>query len=397
MKILFISHEDSKFGAPKSLIELVRTLKRTYNVEPVLLLHSKDDLYKICDEEDIENYVIGHRNIISKKTSSLSSPIKFFAKKVIYEKSKFFALKKIEKIIDMSKIDIIHTNVSIVDIGMELNRKYGIPHIIHLREPASINEKFYFCRKNYIEYLNSYTTKAIAISKYIKEEWAKRGVESEKIDVIYNGLDLSEISESKHENKKIKIVFCGSISEEKGQIKLIEALNMLPNNIKKELEVDFIGKGDNEYKNLIINKVNEFRLREFINFKGYIKNISKNLSNYDIGIICSEGEPFGRVTVEYMSAGLCVIAANTGASPEIIENNIDGFLYDNKNISDLADKIENIVRNKQIIKKVGNNAIKAAKEKFSTDINAKNIYKLYLKLLDKKNSLSKDDKVKDAN
>ena len=41
MKVLFISAGDYKYGAPKSMFELMVTLKKKYGVEPVLLTKKK--------------------------------------------------------------------------------------------------------------------------------------------------------------------------------------------------------------------------------------------------------------------------------------------------------------------------------------------------------------------
>lgn len=393
MRVLFISHEDSKFGAPKSLMELIKTLKVVYNVEPIILLHSKDDVYKLCEEEHIEKYVIGHRNCITKKPTNIITLMRVIAKKIIYEYAKWRALKKIINDININSIDIIHTNVSIVDIGLELNKRFKIPHIIHLREPASIMENYFFCRNNYIDALSNYSTKAIAISNYIQREWAKRGLNESKISTIYNGLDLSQITASQHKNDKINIVFCGSFSEEKGQIQLIEAIKSLPKELQSKINVDFVGQGDPHYQTVLANRANDYGLGEIIHFKGYIEKISQKLNKYDIGVICSKGEPFGRVTVEYMAASLCVVASSTGASPEIIKNKVTGYLYPYANIVELTRILTLIISNKNLIISVGKNARDIVFNKFTTEENAKNVYSLYCNIL----NWSKNNNVKNSN
>jgi glycosyltransferase involved in cell wall biosynthesis len=59
--------------------------------------------------------------------------------------------------------------------------------------------------------------------------------------------------------------------------------------------------------------------------------------------MCSRDEGMGRVTVEAMSYGKPVIGFQSGATPELIEDGIDGFLYKN-GAQDLAEKMELLLR-----------------------------------------------------
>ena len=63
-----------------------------------------------------------------------------------------------------------------------------------------------------------------------------------------------------------------------------------------------------------------------INFLGPRTDVHSMLGNYQIGLMCSKSEGFGLVTAEYMHAKLGVIASNTGASPELIDNEITGLV-----------------------------------------------------------------------
>ncbi|WP_416044821.1 glycosyltransferase family 4 protein [Clostridium tyrobutyricum] len=383
MRVLFISHEDADFGAPKAMFELILNLKNNYDVEPIVLLHSDDNIKKLCDKVEIENYVVGHRNCISKKNRSIKGYIHFCLKKIVYNLSRIIALHRIKKNIDMKSIDIIHTNVSIIDLGIDLHKIYGIPNILHLREPGTIINEYKFCRKRYIELINKNCICNIAISNAIKEQWIENGIRESNIKVIYDGVNIPKmpITKFRYTDKKVHIVMCGSISKQKGQHQLIEAVRLLPINYKNLLKIHFIGKGDKKYINKIKSNIVSYKLNDIFIFEGYKKNISEILPYFDIGVSCSKFEPFGRVTVEYMLAKLCVIASNTGASPEIIDDNQNGFLYRYNNYKDLAQKIRYVIDNKNLKINIGNLARKKVIDNFSMDIHSRNIYRLYERIL----------------
>ena len=130
----------------------------------------------------------------------------------------------------------------------------------------------------------------------------------------------------------------GGLSNSKNQIELIEAIHLLKR--KDLLQVDIIGSGENDYISYLRLKIREYQLDNIISFTGHISNIGSILTNYDIGIITSKKEAFGRVTIEYMLAGVAVVASRSGANIELIEDKKTGLLYDLGSIEDLASQIE---------------------------------------------------------
>ena len=98
---------------------------------------------------------------------------------------------------------------------------------------------------------------------------------------------------------------------------------------------------------------------------------------YDINLVCSNAEGLGRTTVESMLSGSLTIAANAGATPEIMNNNEYGLLYESGNSVDLADKIEYAILHKKDMERIAREAQEYAKNRFSIDSYANQILSLY--------------------
>lgn len=382
MKVLFIAHEDSKFGAPKSLMELIVTLKTNYDIEPIVLLHSKDDIYFFCEKNGIEKYIVGHRNFVCGRKNSMLSYVKYFPKKILNYVDDYRAIRLIEKKIDMKTIDIIHSNVSIISLGLKLRKKYNCKHIMHLRESADYLNMYVITLKNYIKVLNQYVDCFVAISNYNLRTWINRGIDNSKTEVIYNGLkmNLDYDIEKKSPSSNIKILFTGAIREEKGQHLLIEALEKLPDSCLNCIEVDFYGDGDKKYIKQLKKMISENNLGNRVHINGYTDQMDNLYSNYEIGVVASKGEAFGRVTIEYMENGLCVIASKAGANPEIVTDGVDGLLFEN-NREDLVRKLMLAIQNEEYRRSIQKKAKQRAKDFFSTEVNANNIYELYKRIL----------------
>ncbi len=380
MKVLFIANDDDKFGAPKSLMEMVTTLKNHFDVTPIVLTSKPNQVNVYCNEHDIENYVTYHPNVqVHKGKNIFLFIVKYTIKKIYYEIFKRISLWKVKKYISFDDIDMIHSNTTATDFGATLSSIYHKKHIWHIREFGDKDFSLIPLRKNYISFMNQNTDHFICISKAIQKAWIGKGIYEEKSSVIYNGIQFpySRIKTHFTNSKKLKIIFTGSISETKGQIHLLKALTYLPIDYLKNIQVDFFGTGKEKYIHFLVHFVQSHKLDSCVNFKGYCSHLEDQYAKYDIGIQCSRSEGFGRVTVEYMLAGLCVIASNTGANVEIISDNKNGFLYDYENDSDLANKIIYLYENREVLKKISLQAIQNVKNNFITEINAKNVYQLY--------------------
>jgi len=379
MKVLYITDEDDKFGAPKSMIEMIITLRENYGIYPIVVTSKINNINKICDKNNIENYVTFHRKFTYiKSKNKIINFIKYMIRYIRYKYGNFIAPILINRYIDLSKIDLIHTNISVIDVGSIISRKYNIRHVHHIREfgDKDFNLKSY--RKNYIRFFNKTTDTFITISNAVKKYWINKGLDIKKTVVVYNGIYLDDISiRDKKAMDKLKIVISGSIQEGKGQLELVKAVSILPKEILSNIKLDIIGSGSEEYENKIIKLIDENGIKDNVKLLGYHDDLRSKLSDYDVGVVCSRSEGFGRVTVEYMASKLCVIVSNTGANSEIVEDGKDGLIYKYGDYKDLASKIEYIYRNMNLITEFGEKARKKILNAFTTEINSRNIYKVY--------------------
>lgn len=386
MKVLFITDPSTVGGATRSLVDVTSKLKEN-NVDCAVCTGISNDLNEELSLLGIENYAIGHKAaMVVLPKARWKKPIKFFLDYVTYHISTYFAINKIKKLIDLSSVDIIHTNSARNDIGCYISKKYNIPHIVHLREFGQEDFGCVLLKHNYYGFLNRYSRQFIAISNAVKSSWIRKGVDARKINVIYNGVSYEDISASNHnvmmESLELHCIIAGGICEAKGQLECVEAIHLLPDQISKNVFLDIVGWGDADYIAKIKAKISEYQLEDNIRFLGEKQSIHPILCNYQVGLICSKSEGFGRVTAEYMFAGLGVIASNAGANPEIIHNGVNGLLYTLFSAEDLSRKIQNFYLNRKFLVKCGKQAMVDAKSRYTIDSNVGEILECYNKIME---------------
>ena len=390
MRVLFIPSGDDKYGAPKSMMELVGNLKERHGIEPVIMTCTEGKINEWCKEKGIECYVLGQGSFMVVGGSNWFRKIvkhsMFPYLKYKYLKDNKKAKQRIEELLNGKKIDIVHTNVNRVDIGSYYAVSHQSPHVGHLREFWKEDYNCMYLRSDAIQFMNQTTERFIAISESVKTAWSCKGLKANKINVIYNGIDLSKFSNEfprriSEQHNILKIVFAGIISETKGQIQLIKAVEILPPEIRSKIKIDIYGGGRKGYTNKLKKYVRRHALNQIIDFKGYCSDIPGILPDYDIGVVSSRAEAFGRVTVEYMAAGLGVIASDTGANPEVVENGKTGLIYRWNDPESLSKCIEYFYFNREELKSIRLNAFYNVKQKYSMDRCADEIYQLYKDIL----------------
>lgn len=370
-KVLFISNSDDKYGSSKSLMALISKISTQKRIEPILVTPVFNNLNMECNKRNIKNYVIKYQNIVHRDNDS---KIVTFFRRIIYSITNRIAKRKIVDICLKEKVSLVYTNTSVIGIGKNVADSIGVPHIQHLREFLDKDFNLTFFNKNYVK-KNSKNNKYVAISKVISQSWVDKGIDERNIEVIYNGVATGTFNFIKPVNDKLKVAFVGSITPNKGQLEFLEAITILKKTYREKIEVDIWGTGEEGFVKELKDFCNNNNIDNTVQFKGYSNSIAENLVDYDIGIVASKSEGFGRVTVEYMMNGVCVIASDAGANIELIRDGINGLLYEQGNPNDLALVIQNVVDNSDLITEIRERAYKNALKKYSIDVNTKKITK----------------------
>lgn len=375
--IMFLTHEDDKYGAAQSFLSIIKNLDRTI-YEPVLISCKRNRYNQECKKLNIKNYVIPYVRCSTDKNTYV---LRFLLKRIRRNIVNKFAVRSLIRIASKESVELVHTNTSVIDVGMCLSEKLNLPHVWHIREFLDKDFSQVFYSKDQINRMNSSNSYIIYISEAIADHWKSKGVSCQG-EIIYNGINTKLYSKRKIQNDDIvKLIFSGHITPSKGQVQLIKAIHVLDKAGTDNIIVDIFGTGDESYLNFLKDLVDNYNLTERITFKGFSTELIKKLSNYDIGVVCSRAEGFGRVTVEYMLSGLAVIASNTGANPEIINDGKNGLLYIHGDIDSLAHKILFLAENRAERNRIAENGYKLAVRRFDEKQYLYKCYSIYQRLL----------------
>lgn len=292
------------------------------------------------------------------------------------------AINTIRELIKKCRIKLIHNNTTYTYVGAVAAREENIPVVWHLREYIKEQGYWFYDEEKAFQLINC-SDAVIVVSDYIRMCYGK--ICASIVHKVYDGIDTEIFYCRNHElmaEEKFKILMPGMITPLKGQMLLLEAASLLKQQGYSEFEITFVGNEDSEYASELKRFIEENGLEDSVSFYGRSSEIVKWYLWADMVVVCSGVEAFGRVTVEAQLTGCLVIAADRGATMEIIEDEKTGFLYQHGNVSDLALKIRNVFMDKDSARKIAALGRERVKELFTKEHNADEVIKVYDQILE---------------
>ncbi len=236
----------------------------------------------------------------------------------------------------------------------------------------------------------------ITLTFALKEELVKRGIKSNKIIVLPNGVDTRSFYPLKKDTALMKtlniskneiiIGYIGSIVEYEGIDLLIEALSKLKD--KNINNFKFLLVGDGRYFDVIKLKIIELNIENLVIVTGRIphEEVEKYYSLVDIAPLPRKSLPVSEMVsplkpFEAMAMGKVVLGSDVQAIAEIIDDGYNGMLFEKSNVKDLTDKLQILLEDEALRTKIGNNARNWVIEKRDWSILAKQLDAIYEKLI----------------
>lgn len=188
---------------------------------------------------------------------------------------------------------------------------------------------------------------------------------------LSNGIDLQAFRKpSKEEIQRLLekynlprvpiILYIGRLDKEKKVNILIESLQFL----KKSQQFHVVIEGKGQQMENLEDLAQKLGVQNKISFIGYIEEneLSTLYSLATVFVMPSTAELQSLVTMEAMALGLPVIGAKAGALPYLIKPDKNGFLFEPDNPEDLARKLQQVLENQDMQKKMSRESLELIKE-----------------------------------
>ena len=217
-----------------------------------------------------------------------------------------------------------------------------------------------------------FSNKIIFDSKEQIEFLEKNGIKSKKFNVIHHGsitgVDTNNFYKYDYETKKklkssynipLKakvILYLGRMDIEKGILDLIKSFDYLEK--KNELILLLVGKDEMNIQKYI----SQYKKR--VIYLPHTENVQRIYNIADIFCLPSKREGFGNVLIESSACEVPIVGSNIFGLKSSLIHNFNGLTFKVGNISDLCDKLQNLINDKKLCNKLGKNGRDFVKKKF---------------------------------
>lgn len=299
----------------------------------------------------------------------------------------FKAVSRLLKIFKAEKPDVIHCHAAMsARIAGRLYKRAKIVYTRHsVFEPSPAISRGIGKKIN--GFVNNATVdKIIAVADAAKDNLTKTGVSDKKITVIQNGVEpLKPLSES--EKQKIRSEYgvgendfilgiAARLNEVKGHIYILEALKMLIDDGITNAKLIIAGTGD--YEDTIRRKIAELNLGENVVMAGFVKDVSGFMNILSVSVNASFGtEATSLALLEGMSLGVPAVVSDFGGNPGVIEEGVNGYLFESKNSRQMYEKLKLALQNGIALKDM---CKKVFEERFRAEIMTEKIQQVYRNL-----------------
>ena len=293
--------------------------------------------------------------------------------------------KKIKKLINKHEINLVHLHGPLFTFCGGVMRKTKLPCIMttHYILDFKGNKLIESLYQRVIKWVTRSTAKKVDKIICVNEDYipiyTSWGIDRDKLVYIPNGIDTEKFSPGKSDiKKKLKckslLVFWGRLGYQKNIQILIKAFKNINT---PDTKMVIIGKGPDikKLKTLTNGDKN-------IIFTGYLSD--NELLNYargaDVAVLPSRAESWGLVIGEAMACGLPVISSNVGKAGELLGGD-RGLILKRDTVSELSEKIDYLLNNKQIAKEMSIRSRKFIIENYGWDEVAQKTEELYKTLI----------------
>jgi glycosyltransferase involved in cell wall biosynthesis len=376
-RVLYVNNSADIYGASRCVIRLLTGLDRTRYI-PLVLLPEDGPLRKRLEALGVEIVFHPRLSVVTRPVFGSWRLLIFFLE---FPASVLFLWRLIRR----RKIDLVHTNTGVMVSPGLAAKLAGVPHLWHIRDWF---QEFRQIWKPYSRYILWSSDAVITVSEAVASQFA----DGSKINVVYDGFPTDELQSGDAERGQDFrrrfglgtqfVVGCvGRIKlRRKGQEVLVRAAAILKAKglRPKVLIVGTVYPGNESHLESLKALIQEAGLQDQVVLTGELEDVKPAYSAMNVLVLPSaQPEPFGNVMMEAMTMSVPGIATNIGGSPEAVEDGVTGFLVPPSEPEALADKIELLMNDPKLGRRLGEAGLKRVMERFSIEEMIRKIEALY--------------------
>jgi glycosyltransferase involved in cell wall biosynthesis len=198
-------------------------------------------------------------------------------------------------------------------------------------------------------------------------------VDPRRIAVVHNGVELPVAVPSAHAPVRIGIV--GRITGQKQHLVLLDACALLR---RGSFELHIVGSKDGTHVRDVEARIAALGLGDAVHWTGFVADRQSLYGSLDIVAVPAIDEPFGLTVPEAGSYRLPVVVARSGAFPELVEDGVNGLMFEPGSADGCAQALRRLIDDPALRRRLGD----AGRARVAADLTIEKIATRFLAALD---------------
>jgi GT2 family glycosyltransferase/glycosyltransferase involved in cell wall biosynthesis len=353
VRAVAVTHNLNREGAPYAQFEMIVGLQRRGLIDPIVLSPHEGPLRADYERAGITVGVvtppdIGARAQFERSIAELGKAFCEFGPDVIYANTlqTFWVIAAAETV--------------------------GLPSLWHVHESEPWQSYFEFLRPELQEVAYgcfAFPYRVVLCSNATRRTWEPFN-RHHNFTVIPGGLDVDRVRERSARydrasardalgirDDEVAITLLGTVCERKGQLDLVNALRLLPEELPSTLHVFIVGDRPNDYSSKVHAEVRRLpaKGRVRVHIVPETGEPLIYLQASDIGVCSSRSEGYPRVILEKMYFGLALITTPVFGIAEQVRRDVNGLFYQPGDVAQLAAHLTRLVTDAKLRARLGGN------------------------------------------
>lgn len=296
--------------------------------------------------------------------------------------------KQVDDVVRKEQIDLIHAHGTRAASNSYRSAKNAGKPLVYTVHGWSFHEDqpalTYFTRKSSEEFLVNQASETICVS-HANLSLGKELFDMPRSCVVHNGVDFQRFNKSINSKSNLRAElgipedkFCFAyivrLTKQKDPFTFIQAIAIATH---KNPNIHALIVGDGELREKAEKMAVNLDCEKNITFAGFRQDIPEVLAAVDSYVLPSlwEGLPIG--IIEAMAMEKAVLASDIAANAELITHGYNGLLVSVKKPKQLADCMHALSEDKNLVKSLGGNAYKDAREKYDLELMTNKVASVY--------------------
>jgi glycosyltransferase involved in cell wall biosynthesis len=349
-------------GAELTSLLLARELPKE-NVElEVCTISPRGQLHDRLDDVRARGSSLGVRGL-------LSSPL---------------AIRGISERLRTFRPDIIHSQLFHAGaVGAFVARQARLPFVLTRQYVYSVEWYRGAWAKRLDRWVARQADTVVAISTEVRRFLDKQYGLTRNVRLIHNAADVGRFAHtqpaSASPDDRVNLVYVASLHPRKAHAVLFDAVQLLK---QRGLRVNAALVGDGEERAALERLAREKDIVDSISFLGWRNDVDAVFATAHVYVHSASEEAFGIAIAEGMAAGLPVVATDVGGIPDVVANGTTGFLVPARDGRAMADKLQSLVEDPDLRRRMGDAGRERAFELFSPQKLAKSYAEVFREVAD---------------